>query len=80
MLLLQSYKRDVAAVARHLRWPEAKVQAAMNYSLAFPEEIQGLIVDNEDVDFESLKRTLPQTTQFTTRPRISRRLSPRQSR
>src|SRR2546421_12368710 len=28
MLLVRSYRGDVAAVARHLRWPEAKVRAA----------------------------------------------------
>jgi hypothetical protein len=29
----------VSAVARHLKWPEGKVQAAVNYAEAFPEEI-----------------------------------------
>src|SRR5271165_3743801 len=37
ILLLRSYKGDVAAVAKHLRWPQAKVQAAVNYAEAFPE-------------------------------------------
>ncbi len=38
MLLVYSYKKDVSAVARHLKWPEVKVQAAVNYARAFPEE------------------------------------------
>src|SRR5207302_2665332 len=37
MLLVQSYKANVSAVARHLKWPEAKVQAAINYAKAYPE-------------------------------------------
>ena len=36
MLLIRSYKSDAAAVARHLRWPQAKVLAASNYADAFP--------------------------------------------
>src|SRR5271157_3383592 len=39
MLLVRSYKANVACAAEHLKWPEAKVQAAMNYARAFPEEI-----------------------------------------
>ena len=31
MLLVRSYKEDLSAVARHLKWPEVKVQAAVNY-------------------------------------------------
>src|SRR5271157_5366491 len=38
LLLVQSYKADVAAAAAHLKWPEAKVQAAVNYAKAFFEE------------------------------------------
>jgi hypothetical protein len=62
MLLFRSYKQDATAVARHLRWPEAKVQAAVNYAEAFPDEIQEAIVENDAVDFQALKRMLPQTT------------------
>ena len=64
MLLLDSYKKDVAAVARHLKWPEVKVQAAFNYATAFPEEINDAIAENSTTDFETLKRMLPQTAEF----------------
>src|SRR6059036_1697450 len=37
LLLVQNYKADVLGVARHLKWPEAKVQAAVNYAKAFRE-------------------------------------------
>ncbi len=60
MLLLRSYKGNVAAVAKHLRWPEAKVRAAVNYAEAFPDEINEATAENDSTDFETLKRMLPQ--------------------
>jgi hypothetical protein len=67
MLLLRSYKGNVAAVAKHLRWPEAKVRAAVNYAEAFPEEIDEATAENDAADFESLKRMLPQAVLFASR-------------
>lgn len=64
LLLVQSYRADVSAVARHLNWPEGKVQAAINYAKAFPEEIEGALSENAATDFEALKRMLPQATEF----------------
>jgi hypothetical protein len=58
--LLGSHRGNVAAVAKHLRWPEAKVRAAVNYAEAFPEEIGEAIAENDSVDFKTLKRMLPQ--------------------
>src|SRR5215831_4438177 len=40
MQLVRAYKADVTAVAKHLRWPEARVQAAANYAEAFSPEIE----------------------------------------
>jgi predicted transcriptional regulator len=65
MLLVRSYAKDVSAVSRHLRWPKAKVQAAVNYAQAFPEEINDAISENDAIDFESLKRMLPQAFEST---------------
>jgi hypothetical protein len=67
LLLVQSYKADVSAVARHLKWPEARVQAAINYAKAFPEEIEGALSENAATDFEALKRMLPQATELVSR-------------
>ncbi|MBZ5550725.1 MAG: transcriptional regulator [Acidobacteriia bacterium] len=64
MLLLHGYKQCVSAVAGHLKWPEAKVQAAVNYAAAFPEEINAAIAENEATNFETLKRMLPQAVEF----------------
>jgi hypothetical protein len=69
LLLVQSYKADVAAVAAHLKWPEAKVQAAVNYAKAFPEEIDGALAENDAIGFEALKRMSPQATEFVSHRR-----------
>src|ERR1700693_1368711 len=58
MLLLRSYKGNIKDVAKHLNWPEAKVRGALNYSEAFPEEVNELIAENDSSDFDSLKRML----------------------
>jgi hypothetical protein len=64
-LLLRSYGQDVSAVAKHLHWPEVKVQAAQNYAKTFPKEIGQALTENDAMDFESLKRMLPQAVRFT---------------
>jgi hypothetical protein len=64
MLLLRSYRGDVQAVAKHLRWPLMKVQAAVHYAEAFPEEINEAIAENNTTDFDALKRMLPQAAEF----------------
>ncbi len=67
VLLVRSYGADVSRVARHLRWPELKVRAAMNYSAAFPAEIEDALSENESVDLATLKRMAPQTVEFVDR-------------
>jgi hypothetical protein len=64
MLLARDYKNVAAAVASHLHWPEAKVQAAFNYARAFPAEIDSAIADHDAMDFESLSQMLPQIKEF----------------
>jgi hypothetical protein len=64
LLLVQSYEADLFAVTRHLKWPEGKVHAAVNYAKAFPEEIEEALSENAAVDLEALKRMLPQATEF----------------
>jgi uncharacterized protein (DUF433 family) len=65
MLLTRGYKADIAAVARHLGWPLAKVQAAVHYAQAFPGEIDEALSENDSTAFDSLKRMLPQAVEFT---------------
>jgi uncharacterized protein (DUF433 family) len=67
ILLFRSYKGNVAAVAKHLRWPEAKVRAAAHYAEAYPGEIDEAMAENDATGFETLKRMLPQTVDFVFR-------------
>jgi hypothetical protein len=67
MLLVRSYRGDVAAVAGHLGWPEAKVRAAIHYAEAFPVEVEEALSENHATDFEALKRMLPQAVEFSSR-------------
>ena len=64
MLLIRGYKANVSAVAKHLKWPPAKVQAAVHYAESFPEEINEAIAENDSMDFGILKRMLPQAAEF----------------
>jgi hypothetical protein len=64
MLLANSYGMNVSAVAEHLNWPRGKVQAAINYAAAFPEEINEAIAENHAVGFEVMKRMLPDASEF----------------
>ena len=65
MLLVRSYKGKVASVAAHLGWPVAKVQAAVHYAEAFPDEVNEALAENDAVGFDTLKRMLPQAAEFT---------------
>ena len=64
MLLARHYDQDVARVAKHLRWPESKVQAAFNYAKAFPDEIKRALAEQDETDLVSLSHMLPQTREF----------------
>jgi len=64
MLLLRSYRGNITAVAKHLRWPEGKVRAAVNYAEAFPQEVEAAMAENDSADFQRLKRMLPQAKEF----------------
>ena len=65
ILLVRTYKGDVAAVAKHLAWAEAKIQAAINYAEAFPEEIEQALSENATQDLNALKRMLPGAIKLT---------------
>jgi hypothetical protein len=61
VMLLRSFDGDAAAVAKHLRWPEVKVAAAVRYAEAYPDEVEAALEENAEIDFEALRRMLPQT-------------------
>lgn len=72
VLLLRSYGANARAVADHLGWSEAKVQAAVQYAEAYPNEIEQALAENESVDFTFLKRMLPQAIHIPLRSTTSR--------
>ena len=67
VLLMRSYKGDVAAVARHLQWPEARVQAAVNCGEAFGDEIEEALSENSATSFTALRRLLPGTLKVSSK-------------
>jgi uncharacterized protein (DUF433 family) len=64
--LARTYGRHVAKTAAHLGWPTAKVQAALNYAAAFPDEIEDALRDSQASGFEKLSRLLPEIETFVT--------------
>lgn len=64
VFLFRQWDKNASNLARHLRWPEAKVRAALYYAEAFPKEIEEALAENDAVDFETLKRQLPQAIEF----------------
>lgn len=65
MLLVQSCESGLEAASKHLKWPAARVQAAINYASAFPQEIEAALSENAATDFKVLKRMLPQIAKFS---------------
>ena len=64
ILLCRGYMNNLQKVAKHLHWPLAKVQAALNYAVAFADEINEALAENEAASFTSIKRMLPQAVEF----------------
>lgn len=69
VLIARSHKNIPEVVAKHLRWPEAKVRAALNYARAFPKEIESALSENSSMDFGKLSRMLPHMAEFVVKPR-----------
>jgi hypothetical protein len=76
MMIVRAYKADAKKAAKHLEWPEAKVRAAMHYAEAFPAEINEALEENDAMDFEALKKLLPDLELYEL-PKRSRRANPR---
>lgn len=60
----RAFQLDADRTAAHLAWPRYRVQAALNYAAAFPEEIETAIADNEAVGWRAIARLLPQAESF----------------
>jgi hypothetical protein len=59
MMIVRAYKGDAKKAANHLEWPEFRVKAAMHYAEAFPKEINEALEENDAMDFDALKKILP---------------------
>ena len=64
--LAEQYGGDLKKTAEHLEWTQLKVQAAVNYAKAFPDDIKALIEENEEFGFDRISDLLPQAEVFRT--------------
>jgi len=59
VLVARGYDMNAEDTASHLQWPTSKVIAALQYTSAYPHEIDSAIADNESIGFTELSRLLP---------------------
>lgn len=62
--LIRRYAGDVNQTCGHLEWPAVKVQAALSYAKAFPDEIETALQDAQSCSFDRISRMLPQAEEF----------------
>lgn len=62
--IARGFGADARKTAAYLQCPPARVQAALNYAGAFPQEIDDAIKDNESYDFAKVSQMLPQAQLF----------------
>ena len=61
MMLLRERGHDVQKTASYLMWPLERVEAALSYAQAYPNEIDTALSENDAFDADTLRRLLPQT-------------------
>ena len=61
VMLVRERKNDAEARAAYLGWPVARVEAALRYAAAYPEEIEAALRETMAVDADALRRLLPGT-------------------
>jgi hypothetical protein len=59
MMIVRAHKGDAKKAADYLEWPEFRVKAAVHYAEAFPKEINEALAENDAMDFDALKRLIP---------------------
>jgi hypothetical protein len=65
MMIARCYGYDVAKTAEHLVIREDLVRLAMEYASDHREEVYAQLAENDAMDFEALKRILPNIELFT---------------
>lgn len=64
VLVAREYDLDAQKTAEYLQWTTARVQSALSYAQAFPDEIEVALQDNASYSFERLQRLVPQIRSF----------------
>lgn len=67
VLVARAFQLDAARTTEHLGWPMVRVQAALQYAAAYPEEIEAALEDYDATDLATLTRMVPQTKPFAVR-------------
>ena len=60
----EGYDFDPEKTAAHFQFPVERIQAALNYHAAYPEEIDEYIAANRSITFEDIQRLLPHARIF----------------
>ncbi|HZP84351.1 MAG TPA: hypothetical protein VFB21_22110 [Chthonomonadaceae bacterium] len=68
IMVAQNYGMDAEKTAAHFDLPVWKIQAALHYYEAFPQEIDAAIAEARSMTFEKLKRKLPQLERHEVAP------------
>jgi uncharacterized protein (DUF433 family) len=61
VMLVRERKNDAEATAAYLGWPVARVEAALRYAAAYPEEIEAALRETMAFDADALRHLLPGT-------------------
>jgi uncharacterized protein (DUF433 family) len=59
VMLARGLDMDARRVAAYLEWPQEQVQAALAYAAAYPQEIDPVVDEVENMTFERLKQKIP---------------------
>jgi len=60
MMVGRNYDFDSKRTAKHLQIHDWLVEVAFTYAREYPDEVNARLAENDAMDFESLKRMLPQ--------------------
>jgi uncharacterized protein (DUF433 family) len=59
VMLARERKNDESATATYLGWPRPRVEAALRYAAAYPDEIEAALHENAAFDADTLRLLLP---------------------
>jgi hypothetical protein len=59
VLVARGLDMEAQRVAQHLEWPVEKVESALAYAAAYPQEVDPIVDDVETMTYERLKQRIP---------------------